>query len=45
MNIKCFGFNFKIVCKALYIDKVEKILYFTSASYDESYIYDCKKVC
>lgn len=42
---KYFGFNFKIVCKALYIDTVEKILYFTSASYEESYIYDCKKVC
>ncbi len=40
-----FNFDFEIVCKVLYIDTVEKLLYFTSAAYDEEYINDCKMTC
>lgn len=42
---KCFNFDFKIVCKVLYIDTVEKILYFTLASYEKKFINDCKRIC
>ena len=42
---KCFDFDFKIVCKVLYIDTVEKILYFTLASYEKKFISDCKCIC
>ena len=42
---KCFNFDFEMVCKVLYIDTVEKMLYFTLTSYEKEYIYDCKNIC
>ena len=42
---KYFEFDFETVCKVLYIDTVEKILYFTLALYEQKYIYDCKNIC